>query len=195
MGKSCQVLESPKQLRLELARLVNDQADTAEMRTLKEAERRVFEERQKRNPVPVHGGGRARSVGPSHGSARSPLLNGHGGFKTPVYRITTDSRLNSHASFPILCRSRPVTPGAMLSTTSPTAAFFPSTSIPTPVFSLLKTRSTSSSTTRAMPTTIYGINSVSTTSTTLQNSMGGRGLCSTGRCREPSSRTRAYPSP
>jgi hypothetical protein len=36
-----------KQLRLELARLVNDQADTAEMRTLTEAERRVFEERQK----------------------------------------------------------------------------------------------------------------------------------------------------
>ena len=188
------MLESPKQLRLELARLVNDQADTAEMRTLKEAERRVFEERQKRNPVPVHGGGelvrgafpRLRSIPASQRSRR---------FQTPVYRITTDSRLNSHASFPILRRSRPVTPGAMLSTTSPTAAFCPSTSIPTPVFSLLKTRSTSSSTTMAMPTTIYGINSVSTTSTTLQNSMGGWGLCSTGRCREPSSHTRAYPSP
>jgi hypothetical protein len=74
------MLESPKQLRLELARLVNDQADTVEMRTLTEAERRVFEERQKRNPVPVHAGGELVR-GPSHGPARSPLLNGHGGFK------------------------------------------------------------------------------------------------------------------
>jgi hypothetical protein len=36
----------PEQLRLELAHLVNDQADMAEMTTLTDAERRGFEERQ-----------------------------------------------------------------------------------------------------------------------------------------------------
>jgi hypothetical protein len=38
----------PKQLRHELADLVNDQADTAEMRTLTDADRRGFEQRQER---------------------------------------------------------------------------------------------------------------------------------------------------
>jgi hypothetical protein len=38
----------PEQLRRELADLVNDQADTAELRTLTDAERRGFEERQER---------------------------------------------------------------------------------------------------------------------------------------------------
>jgi hypothetical protein len=36
----------PEQLRHELARLVNDQADTAEMRTVTDAECRISEERQ-----------------------------------------------------------------------------------------------------------------------------------------------------
>jgi hypothetical protein len=38
----------PKRLRRELAQLVNDQADTAEKRTLTDAEHRGYEERQKR---------------------------------------------------------------------------------------------------------------------------------------------------
>jgi hypothetical protein len=38
----------PEQLRHELADLVNDQADTAEMRTLTDAARREFAQRQER---------------------------------------------------------------------------------------------------------------------------------------------------
>jgi hypothetical protein len=38
----------PEQLRRELADLVNEQADTAELRTLTDAERRGYEERQDR---------------------------------------------------------------------------------------------------------------------------------------------------
>ncbi len=38
----------PEQLRRELADLVNDQADTAELRTLTDAERRGYKERQDR---------------------------------------------------------------------------------------------------------------------------------------------------
>ena len=38
----------PKRLRRELAQLVNDQADTAEKRTLTDAEHRGYEDRQKR---------------------------------------------------------------------------------------------------------------------------------------------------
>jgi hypothetical protein len=38
----------PEQLRQELAHLVNDQADTAEMRTLTDVARRGFDQRQER---------------------------------------------------------------------------------------------------------------------------------------------------